>query len=481
MGANILTSPSNGAEAPMPALREARSAIRPGRRALLISYHFPPVGGAGVQRPVKFAKYLRRFGWEVSVLVAENPSVPVTDTSLVADIPRDTIVWRAKSWEPGYKLKQGFASPEGQERRRRSLTAAVVKRTLQLLRSGAGTFLQPDPQVLWLPSALRAGIRLLELLHHDAIVATAPAYTNLLLGAMLKGRFGLPLLLDFRDEWDISTAYLENSPNSRITHAVQSRMQNHVLRQADAIVATTEASARRLKERARAAGGQAAAYCIYNGFDPDDFASMFDPTKLMAPRDDAFHLVYTGTLWNLTSVEPLVRAVELINARSPELLTRLCLTFVGRTLPAQQDILARLRRTRCTLRLEDYCDHMQSLAWMGSADALCLLLSDLPEADRVVPAKLFEYMATRKEILAIVPDGEAADILRRLGMGSRFRPDNSEGVARWLQDRIMGVRPPAPAGGTIIEQFTRERLCGQMARLLDDLVLCEGQVLPRTS
>ena len=80
------------------------------KRLLLISYHFPPVGGAGVQRPVKFVKYLRQFGWDVSVLMAANPSVPVFDNSLLDDIPEDTHLVKARTWEPDYALKKNMAT-----------------------------------------------------------------------------------------------------------------------------------------------------------------------------------------------------------------------------------------------------------------------------------------------------------------------------------------------------------------------------------
>jgi len=442
------------------------------RRALLISYHFPPVGGAGVQRPAKFAKYLGRFGWDVSVLVAENPSVPVLDASLVGDIPANVVIERAKTLEPGYWLKKSVATgaaPEGRSR----LVPRAKQLCMRPLRWTAGAVLQPDAQVLWSPAALRSGGALLERMPHDVLVATAPAYTNLLIGALLKMRYGLPLVLDFRDEWDISLDYLENSRRDRLARAMQARMQRFVLSQADAIVATTRASAQRLEERARAAGSRAEVSCIYNGFDEDDFiAAPKGEGEVEAPREGGFRLVYTGTLWNLTSVKPLVRAIEQIDAVAPELLERLELVFVGRKTPEQQNLLSRMNRTRCRVRVEDYCDHTQALAWMRSADALCVLLSDVRDADRVVPAKLFEYIAMRKEILAITPDGEASDIIHRVGVGHHMRPGDIDGIVRWLRERLSKERTSAFAPGSeeAVGQFSRERLCGQLASILDGLV-----------
>ncbi|MDF1744198.1 MAG: hypothetical protein P1V19_10945, partial [Gimesia sp.] len=134
------------------------------KRLLLISYHFPPVGGAGVQRPVKFVKYLRQFGWDVSVLMAANPSVPVFDNSLLDDIPEDTHLVKARTWEPDYALKKNMATQK-QTDHSTSLLAPVKSTCRKVIKAGAGLLLQPDAQILWYPNALKAGKRLLKNLH----------------------------------------------------------------------------------------------------------------------------------------------------------------------------------------------------------------------------------------------------------------------------------------------------------------------------
>ncbi|WP_438040911.1 glycosyltransferase [Sorangium sp. So ce128] len=436
------------------------------RRLLLISYHFPPVGGAGVQRPVKFVKYLRRFGWEASVLVAANPSAPLSDESLLGDIPAETHIERARTWEPSYSMKAKVASDTTS-----TTTAKGPRRRLaRALRGAAMLALQPDPQVLWLPSALRAGSHLLRGIHHDAILATAPSYSNLVLGALLKKRFGLPLVLDFRDEWDISQRYLENARQNAFSFAVQSRMQRYILQQADALICTTKSSARRLQDRAREAGSHAASTCIYNGFDEDDFAPGQAAADIAKSEPNTFRLVYTGTLWNLTSIEPLIAAIEVLDASAPERLAQLELVIVGRRTEQQERLLDRVKKTRCRLRLEPYCDHSRSIDWMRSADALCMLLSDVENAHRVVPAKMFEYLSLGKGILAIAPDGEATDIIKEHKAGYHFQPCDVLGIARWLLDRMQGGWRTLPNDNAVkIAQFSRARLCEQLVRILDQL------------
>ncbi len=453
------------------------------RRVLLIAYNFPPVGGAGVQRPVKWAKYLRAFGWEVTVLTTENPSVPVRDESLLTDLPDDVRVIRARTWEPDYRVKQSLVRAEterpGLLRRLTSAAKGLARRCVKLA-------LQPDPQVLWNPNARRAGAAALREQPHDAILVTAPAYSSFLVGAALKRRFGLPLILDYRDEWDLSGKYLEHAQHDWFSRAVQDRMQRRLLRQADAVVATTKASTANLADKLAELRHLVPAVCIYNGFDAEDFGERLRvegrglrvgedaihrsvlPSTLN-PQPSTFRLVYTGTLWNLTDIEPLVKAIESLGASQPELVSKLELVCVGRKTPEQQQVLARVRATTARLEAVDYCEHSQVLDWLNSADGVCLLLSDVPGAERVVPAKLFEYLAVRKEMLTIAPHGETADIARRFFPTGHFLPEDVSGLAGWLESRLAAIGDARPVLTMTkgIEEFSREAQTARLAELLN--------------
>ncbi len=452
------------------------------RRVLLIAYNFPPVGGAGVQRPAKWAKYLRRCGWDVTVLTTENPSVPVRDESLLADLPDDVRVVRARTWEPDYRVKQSFvgaaSTKPGLLTRIKSVVRSLAKRVVKLA-------LQPDPQVLWNPNALRAGAAALREQPHDVILVTAPAYSSFFIGAALKKQFGLPLILDYRDEWDLSGKYLENAQRDWLSRTVQHRMQRRLLRQADAVVATTRASTSNLAAKLVDLKHAIPAVCIYNGFDAEDFeerlrvregasASSPSPSTVNRQPSTSFRLVYTGTLWNLTDIEPLIKAIESLSASQPELTRRLELVCIGRKTPEQQQVLERVRATTAKLETIDYCVHSEVLTRLNSADGVCLLLSDVPGAERVVPAKLFEYLAIRKEMLTIAPHGETADIARRFFPRGHFVPNDTAGITAWLTERLSGVertsreRPARQA----IDEFSRESQTARLAELLDEVTVC---------
>ncbi len=440
------------------------------KRVLLVSYHFPPVGGAGVQRPAKFARYLPEFGWDVSVLQAENPSVPLLDPSLLDELPSETVIVKARTFEPSYAAKQAVAKGEGD-----ASDSRAPSRFRSALKAVATLALQPDAQILWLPLALRHGRALLRRLPHDAILATAPTYTNLLVGALLARRAGLPLISDFRDEWDLSSAYWENAPKAKAALAIQRRMQQFVLRRSAAIVATTQASTARIAARATEAGAAPRATCIYNGWDAGDLRDAARTMPALPPHPDRFRLVYAGTLWNLTSVAPVADAVELLARDAPALLQRLELVAVGRKTPDQLAHLGRIARAGAAVENLDYCPHPVALATMRSADAVLLLLSDLPGAERVAPAKVFEYLAVRRPILAVLPEGEIARLVRDADPDSHRLPGDVAGIAEWLRGRLERRASPTPVGdATAIARFERRALTGELAALLDELTVGRG-------
>ena len=460
------------------------SSPRPVGRLLYVSYAFPPVGGAGVQRTVKFTKYLPDHGWLPTVLTVANPSVPVVDADHDRDLRPTTTVVRAKTWEPGYGAKRVLIDPG---RRGRAVRAWA--------RRGVSRLLVPDAQVLWNPMAYRAAVRSLRERPHAAILATGPPFSSFLLGRRLKRRFGLPLVLDFRDEWTLSRRYLENLQGGGPSARREQRMMNRVLADADAVIATTEASAEELRRGCRDAGGSAIVTHIYNGFDPDDF-DFDDLPAVASERSDAVNngaerpleLVYTGTLWNLTDVTPLVRGVETLHQRRPDLAANLKLVFIGRRTPAQEQVLTRLAATSVTLQRVGYLPHRECLRRAAAADALCLLLADRPGAERVVPGKLFEYLALGRPVLAIVPAGETRRLLEARSAIGVYHPRDSDGIARWLQSALDGAgldartsgaadviasgRVGAPAEPSLAD-FSRAALTARLAALLNRIAACE--------
>jgi glycosyltransferase involved in cell wall biosynthesis len=439
------------------------------RRVLFVSYAFPPTGGVGVQRVTKFVKYLPEYGWDCSVLTVENPSVPLVDESLTREIPPATIIRRARTWEPGYAVKQSVSASAAGARGN-----ALVRGIKSALRRLAGAVLQPDPQILWRRNALAAGLKLLRESPHDAIIATGPPFSSLLLGETLRRKTGVPLVLDYRDEWGISNAYWENKRPGAIARRVQDWMQRRCLRAADLILATTPSSTAAIAALADEAGGHARSACIYNGFDPDNFPQ-FDDRGVERPDygngSAKYRLACVGTLWALNPIDPLVAAIERLAASAPQLLGHLELVVAGRRTAEQEAVLDRLAALPCRLVRLPFVSHAEACRLMRTADGLLLLNADYPDTQRIINAKTFEYMAARRPIFVVAPQGDLTDVVRDLPGTVLTNPREPEQIADRLALELerhrCGVR--LDEGLWDIGRFERRRLAGELAGALDRL------------
>lgn len=464
------------------------------RRVLVVAYVFPPAGGAGVQRVTKFVKYLPEFGWDCSVLTVANPSVPVFDETLAKDIPESTVVRLAKTLEPGYALKNAVSAGSGEAQATKQ-SDGLKKLIKSTVRAACNAILQPDAQILWYPRAVKEGMQLLSELKHDAIFVTAPPFSSFVTGAAISRKSGLPLIVDYRDEWGISNQFQENRHKSSISHRLQDRMQRKVLRQAAAVIATTGRSAESVGQSVELAGSSATVSCIYNGYDAADFSKVSNdslgdvattdkfsastPEELYQPEERKLRIAYVGTLWNLTSIEPVVSAIEKLAAKDSDKAERIELVVAGRRTGAQDEILDRLEALPCQLVREGYVEHKRAIEIMEQADVQCLLLSDVPEAGRVVPAKTFEYLALGRKILYVGPEGEVSEILSDFPQAESVIPADVDGIAEYLNRHLEeSVANSTKMDTASAARFERRSLARNLADVLHQA--CGGSTESRT-
>ncbi|MBL4820879.1 MAG: glycosyltransferase [Gammaproteobacteria bacterium] len=436
-----------------------------GKIVLIVSYVFPPVGGAGVQRATKFVKYLPEFGWQPIVLTAQNPSVPIFDKSLLGDVAANVKIIKAKTYEPAYKAKAAV-SASTQEETKQTRTKSLFK---NILRQFANLLLQPDPQILWYPEARREANRFLTENRVDAILATGPPFTSFLLGSFLAKKHGIPLILDYRDEWDISNKVLENKNLGKFSLAIQKRMQNRVISRAKSVIATTKMSAQSLREKIENIGVSTSVDCIYNGFDVEDFKH---DRYAENAKGSKYLLTYVGTLWNLTSIAPVVTAIKKLVKDYPSLSSSLEFVVAGRRTAEQDAILDRLSDSAVSVIRHDYLDHDSAIKLMLDSQGLCLTLSDLNSAERVVPAKVFEYVACRNSIFVIAPKGEVWQLLSDYPRAFFAEPADIESITKFI---VNDIRRFINEGNCKVSsydasRYDRRALTGELANLLDQVV-----------
>ena len=428
-------------------------------RVLFVSYAYPPVGGVGVQRVLKWTKFLPEFGWDCSVLTVANPSVPTLDESLAEQIPASTTVVRARTLEPGYAAKQTAAATDASPLAK---LKGAIKRPLV---ATAKKLLQPDAQILWHRDAKRVGQALLEETPHDVIVATAPPFSALLLGRWLANASGLPLAVDYRDEWDLSNRHWENKRPGRLAHAVQARMQNAALKAATHVLSTSPGTARELARRSRQAGVERPSTFIYNGYDPDDFPPLPD-----APREDfghgteRFRLTFAGTLWTLNSIAPFAAGIEQLDRAAAD---RLELVLVGRRLDDEEAHLDRIAAAGVAVSRVGFVPHARAVELMRRSDALLQQTIASEGTERVISAKTFEYLASGRPILFVGSDGDQADLVRRMPHSYVANANDPQSIAEAVAalvaaGRVDSLDPPP--------ELHRREGARQLSELLSSLV-----------
>lgn len=428
-----------------------------------MSYSFPPVGGAGVQRIVKLVKYLPLFGVRPAVLTVANPSVPLRDESLVRDVPPGTEIERTRTLEPGYAVKEAAWRAQATS----SAPGCDVAGTGGLRMSArvaaiARQVLFPDPQLLWQPAAQAALLSRIVGRRDHVVLVSGPPFSQFLLAPLARAA-GLGVVLDYRDEWStLRTSY--EMGRSRVAQALGDPLEAALLRRAHAVVTATEEFRDHLLARFRFLD-RARVFAVPNGYDPDDF-----PRELPPPPADRFVVTYAGTVFALTSARGLLGGVRRLHERWPDLARLLRLRFVGRVVETELGAFA--GADALGVERVGYVPHAQVPRELAASHLTVCLLDDVPGAARIHPAKVFELMHLGRPVLTLAPpDSALARLVERHELGPLIAPRDEEGVARVLRDCLAGfrngdIRPLAWRNATGVERYDRRALAGEFAEIL---------------
>lgn len=424
------------------------------KKVLVISYAFPPTGGAGVQRTVKFVKFMRKYGYEPVVLTVENRSVPLEDDSLSKDIPAGTAILTSRTLEPSYKVKDYILK---EDKKKKSFKRHIERAIRNIL--------IPDPQVLWFPGVIK---RLLSLRKErfDLIFVTAPPFSALVLGVLAKFMLGRPLVSDFRDEW---VGFLAGSSWSgagggkRASYAIERFLERLVLKRSDAVIA---ASPGYIKSFSKKYGRIAdKALCITNGYDPADF-DFDDPEgdfqSILAK--DKFNVVYMGTVWPATSLTYFLEGVKMMRSKDD-----INIIILGRITSQEEAAIDAFKGLN--IRKLGYYHHEKAVKLASRADALLVTLSPIEGAERIIPGKIFECMAMRRRIIAVVPDGSTSEILEGYSGSTIVSPADAVRIAEKCQSLLEAWKKGGlKAVDDDLEKYTRDvktrALCSVFDRIL---------------
>ncbi len=420
-------------------------------KVLYIVYYYPPLGGSGVQRGVKFSRYLPHYGWE-SVILTPHPALikHPKDRSLLKDVLPTQKIYRSFSLDARwlFKILWGLGLPQ------------VVNWLRYHL------FI-PDAEILWLPFAWLKIRKIIKQNQIDLVFISGPPFSPMLLGRWIKRRYQLPFIVSFRDDWSFGQSRLDNPPPRFFTR-LERKLEHDVLAASDHVVVVNRAYQRDLLSLYPDLPPQKFSV-ITNGYDESDFPAAVVPRK----KDrDKLQIVHAGVLFGRRRTNLIWQAaVELAQEGliDPK---RIRIDIYGHNFASfvfkgfENDPVIRQM-----VHLHPYLPHSQSIDIMLQADALWLYSGPGAKSDVELPGKLFEYLRAGKPIFAMIhPEGVCAEVLKPSGLG--FIADNSDPEAiksqflRLYQLWEQGKLAPEPDWG-LIRGFERQELTCRLAEVFD--------------
>lgn len=431
------------------------------KKVLIVTYYWPPSGGSGVQRWLKFVKYLPQVGWEPYVFTPENPSFAVQDESLLRDVPSEARVIRFPIWEP-YDAFHWLSNIFGSSKKTKGIvhvTASKKKSLFQLVGTWVrGNLFIPDPRRFWIrPSVnfLEDFIRSNEI---SVVITTGPPHSMHLIGYRLKKKIpSLRWLADFRDPWS-AWGLLDSLMAGRLARRIHKSLESKVLRRADQIITITPFYVRHFE----LLSGKKVTL-LTNGFDEDDFKT------ITYKRSDTFLIRHIGWVNEKCNPRPFMQALKNLIVGHPDVGRYIQMEFIGEVHPQFREFVERDEILRSVTKFTASIPHRQLLERYGESSLLLLVLTGYKDAEGFMPGKLFEYMATGLPILGVGPvAGDAAALLEETGAGKMMADENLQGIEEYMLKTFYQWKDQASMRllKAPVLKYSRYELTRQLVRLL---------------
>jgi len=435
------------------------------KKVLIITYYWPPAGGPGVQRVLKFAKYLPKFGWQPRILTVANGEYPAIDKSLEKNISSEIKVFKTASWEPNNLYKKFLGMKQSE-----NIPTAVLVDDNPNLKKKIATWIRlnlfvPDAKIGWKRFAIKEGLKIIEEEKPDLIFSSSPPPTVHLIASELANRSKLKWIADFRDPWtDIH--YYEDQPRMAFVKAKDRRLEKSILEQADKITCISK-----LDIELDFANKTNASKCenIPNGFDDEDFTEM----NIFNSQTDRFTILHLGAINKERNPIKLFEAVKSLRDKGIINPNNFQIIFVGNI---DAVIITTVEKNEIwdLVKYVEYLPHKEALNYTEQATVLLLLVTQSKKNRRILPGKTFEYMRTGKYVFALGPeDGEVARIIEETKTGTvvdyldinKIEKILLEQFTNWKNNKT-NIKP----NGKEIRKYSRENLTGKLVNVFDNLV-----------
>lgn len=425
------------------------------KKVLIITYYWPPAGGPGVQRWLKFATYLPKFGIEPIIYIPENPTYPIIDKSLLKEVPENLKIISKPIFEPyaaakkfsGEKVKTLSSGLISEERKQ-----SFIEKTLLFVR---GNFFIPDARKFWVKPSVKFLSDYLSSENIDTIITTGPPHSLHLIGLELKKeqKEKLRWIADFRDPWT-TIGYQEKLLLTKSSEEKHRKLEMEVLQSADLILTTSFSTKKEFQNKTRKP-----VETITNGFENTDLKEF--------PLDEKFTFSHIGSLLSGRNPENLWKAFSELIEENEAFRKAFKLQLIGKV---SSDVLRSIHDfgLKEYLDLVGYVSHENALEFQQKSQVLLLLEIDSQITQGIIPGKLFEYMRSNRPILAIGPKNwDAAKIIAETSTGKFFGYDEKEKmkqqIATYFSEFQKGTLRTNPQR---IEVYGRRELTKELSVLL---------------
>jgi len=422
------------------------------RKVLVITYYWPPAGGPGVQRWLKFVKYLKDFGVEPVLYIPENPHYPLVDESFVNDVPKDVKIYKHKIKEP-YRIASLFSS-----KKTKRISSGIIQSKNQsfiekILLWVRGNLFIPDARKFWVKPSVNYLKDVLDKEGIDTIITTGPPHSVHLIGYYLKQSMTLNWLADFRDPWT-TIGYHKKLKLTTSAEKKHKKLEADVLNAANKIIVTSNTTKEEFKRIT-----DKPIQVITNGFDGE----VVNAKQL----DSLFTISHIGSLLSGRNPIKLWEVLAELVQENQDFKKALMLQFIG---VVSDEILATITEVGLQDYIEvvGYVSHQKALEYQKASQVLLLVEIDSQDTIGIIPGKLFEYMAAKRPLLGVGPrDWEVAGIVKETNTGSIF--NHSDDIAlknvllSWFENYRKGELMITSSN---IEQYSRRELTRKLAEYI---------------
>ena len=418
-------------------------------KVLIITYYWPPAGGSGVQRWLKFVKYLQNFDVEPIVYTVDNANYPKEDKTLLHEVPTHIKILKQPIWEPTNLLFW-----KKKEAQKSDVSNAVNNGFLSFIR---GNFFIPDPKIFWVNSSVKFLHQYLKENKVEVVISTGPPHSMHLIAQKLKQKTNIKWIADFRDPWS-NLYYNEEFKQLSFAKKKNEKLENSVFKNADCILTVSNSLKKEFDQKATRVE------VITNGFDDEVV------TNTLITLDEKFSISYIGLLPKQSNPKLLFKVLSTLCAEDTDFKANLKLNFIG---DISEDVKQEIINYNLleNTNFSGYVSHKEAIEYQKKAQVLLLLIPNVTKSEGILTGKLFEYLTAKRPILAMGPEtGDLSEILKNTSSGVVVDFDNDAKLTSEIRNLYQQYKTgDLQVNSKNIEQFHRKELTKSLSEIIKNL------------